>query len=469
MSLLAQLSDRVARCLARYENQPARPALLVAASGGADSTALALATAQLAAGGRLQRPLALVHVDHASHPASRDAAAHVADLSARLGIGFAHARIAAKPSEEAWRAARYAALLDLARAHDAGFVLMGHHADDNLETILFRLIRGTGPRGLAGIPEHRALAPDVHVLRPFLDVRRATLHRAVAEAKAAVFADPTNADRRYRRNQTRAETLPLLRQRLGRSFDATLMALGRTAQAAARVVEAQARRLLRERSATIGGWRVEVDLAGLGADDDVFLMDAVRQLDERLRPGRRRPSRAWLERVTALRSASAGTRVGGGGDYLLAERTHAGLLLADVARAGEPPASPVLLRVAEASPFGTTEWRVSAHLHAEPPLDPSPSEAGRLRALLDPVDAPEPWSLRTRRPGERFRPLGGELAVDLLGFMRRRHVPQFDRDRWPLLVDAADRVLWVPALEIGAAVRVRPGTAKCIEVVATRS
>jgi tRNA(Ile)-lysidine synthase len=146
------------------------------------------------------------------------------------------------------------------------------------------------------------------------------------------------------------------------------------------------------------------------------------------------------------------------------------LLLLDPERAGAPPRThdggQLFRWDGGRIRFGATEWWLEAHQHPLPPLVPSPREAGRWRALLDPRLAPLPWRLRTRRPGDRFRPLGSVNALELRRFLQSRHVPRFDRDRLPLLVDATDRILWVPGVEIADDARLQLNTRRCVEVVA---
>ena len=159
-------------------------------SGGADSTALLVLA--VAAGCEVTA----VHVDHGLRPGSHTEADHVAALAERVGAAFEAqtAPVAAGPNLEARaRAARYAALGDGA--------LVGHTADDQAESVLLALIRGSGPAGLAGADPAR---------RPMLALRRTETEALCAELGIAPLDDPTNTDPRFRRNRIRHELLPLL-------------------------------------------------------------------------------------------------------------------------------------------------------------------------------------------------------------------------------------------------------------------
>ena len=156
---------------------------------------------------------------------------------------------------------------------------------------------------------------------------------------------------------------------------------------------------------------------------------------------------------------------------VLAERTRGGLLLLDTGRAGMPPPKDVALPMAPGTTairFGDTEWRILWARHTKPPPDSvtagAPGATGAHHALLDPRQSRWPWRLRTRKPGDRFWPLGRDLDVELRRFLQSRHVPRFDRDRLPLLVDADDGVLWVPGVEISNPARVRLDTGECVEL-----
>jgi tRNA(Ile)-lysidine synthase len=190
--------------------------VLVACSGGADSLALASAVAFVAP--RLGLRAGLVTVDHALQPGSGTRAEHVAAWGAEVGLAPSVAvpvSVAGRPGgpEAAARAARYEALTEVARAHEAVAVLLGHTRDDQAETVLLALARGAGPRGLAGMPVRRRRA-DVLFLRPFLGLSRAQTRDACRELGLTPWEDPHNVDPSYARARVR-KVLPVLVEALG--------------------------------------------------------------------------------------------------------------------------------------------------------------------------------------------------------------------------------------------------------------
>lgn len=169
------------------------PALL-ACSGGADSTFLALAWRSW----REAPPATALVVDHAHRAGSADDAEFARNVLESVGV-TAQIRRAdpAAPrgaSEAELREARYATLLAAARRAGAARVLTAHTADDLAETVLLRILRGTGLRGLAGIPARRALAPGVELVRPLLGLRRAEIRDELRRRGFVWFEDPSNRD-----------------------------------------------------------------------------------------------------------------------------------------------------------------------------------------------------------------------------------------------------------------------------------
>ncbi|XVJ58941.1 MAG: tRNA lysidine(34) synthetase TilS [Tepidisphaera sp.] len=184
---------------------------LVACSGGPDSVALALAVH--ATGGLF----GLAHIIHDLRPATETHADrdYVASLAARLGVPFLQASVEVRSlpgsAEASARTHRYRALASLAEQARTRFIATGHHADDQLETLIMRLARGSGPTGLRGIlPVRKLESSPVRVIRPCLGVRRAELASLCALAELSPRVDATNADTRITRNAIRAEIVPRL-------------------------------------------------------------------------------------------------------------------------------------------------------------------------------------------------------------------------------------------------------------------
>lgn len=225
--------------------------VLVACSGGADSLALAAACAFEAPRAGLRA--GAVTVDHGLQPGSADRAAALAARLTELGLSpvevvTVQVGTAGGP-EAAARAARYAALDDAADRLGAVAVLLGHTRDDQAETVLLGLARGSGSRSLAGMAP---VSADGRYLRPLLGLARATTAAACAAEGLPVWADPHNSDRAFTRVRIRQDVLPALTEALGPGVPE---ALARTAD------------LLRQDAAALDDWaRRAVAEAAEGAE-----------------------------------------------------------------------------------------------------------------------------------------------------------------------------------------------------------
>lgn len=184
---------------------------LIACSGGADSSALLLALASVPG------PQLVAHVVHDLRPAEEARADRdtVEGLCGALGVGFRAVSItpASQPgnAEANARRERYGALARLAEAEGLAWVATGHHADDQLETVLMRLVRGSGVRGLGGIRPRRGLSGAVTLVRPMLGVTHNEACELCARCGWVWREDATNTDERQRRAAIRARVIPELR------------------------------------------------------------------------------------------------------------------------------------------------------------------------------------------------------------------------------------------------------------------
>lgn len=210
--------------------------VLLAVSGGADSVALFRAMLELkrehGGSGRLQ----VAHLNHGLRGREADNDQRwVGDLCRRFDVPFSTDRVAIadEDSREGWeaaaRAARYEFLTRTAQQIGARFVATAHTADDQVETVLHRMLRGTGIDGLTGIPELRPLAPSVTLVRPMLTLRRIEVLNYLNALGQGFRTDTSNSNSRFTRNWIRNELLPAIRGRLNPDVEGALLRLSQQA------------------------------------------------------------------------------------------------------------------------------------------------------------------------------------------------------------------------------------------------
>jgi tRNA(Ile)-lysidine synthase len=192
--------------------------IVVAVSGGPDSVALLHLLFALAE--RWQWRLVVAHLNHGFRGGeSEEEALFVSEIASRLGLAFevahldvpAHIQATGMNPQVAARELRYRFLYAAAHKHGAATVVLAHHADDQAETLLMRILRGTGPAGLTGIPVRR-FEKDVELVRPLLRIYKSELLEYCDTQQLAFRVDSSNLDTKYFRNEVRLDLLPLLRQ-----------------------------------------------------------------------------------------------------------------------------------------------------------------------------------------------------------------------------------------------------------------
>jgi len=445
MSGLSPLAAHVAQRLARSVRPGTR--LCVALSGGMDSVVLLDVMAELAP--RLDFALYARHVNHGLSPNARRWEAFCRTLCAARGVPFAAtrarvARDAPEGLEAAARAARYAAL---ARAK-AEVIALGHHQDDQAETLLLQLLRGAGVKGLAGMGETRGQPGGGPLwLRPLLDLPRSRLAEHARVRGLQWIEDESNSDARFDRNYLRLEVIPRLRAR----FPATGEALGRAAAHLAEAAE-----LLDALAAQD---------AGEAASPGRLVVAALRPLS----PARARNLLRWFIARTGAPMPEA-ARLTTLLDQALAARPDAQLRVAWGDWEARRFAGELWLQRAVPAPPGefVRRWDGGRLLHL-------PELGGRLvfRAALGQGIARARLAgarreVRLRRGGERLRPAPGGPSRTLKNLWQEAHVPPWERSRLPLLfVDGA--LAWVSGIGVDAAfacARGEPGTLPVWEPVA---
>jgi tRNA(Ile)-lysidine synthase len=222
--------------------------VVVAVSGGADSVALLRGLHRLLDSQNTTGELVVAHVDHGLRPEAAGDQEWLRGQCSKLGLLFETGRrdVAALAVEQgdgieaAARNARLAFLREMAERRGARFVATAHTADDQVETVLFRILRGTGLAGLAGIRRTRPLGPSVTLIRPMLSIDRETARDYLAALGQEWRQDPTNAEPRFARNRIRNELLPQLRRDFGSSVDDAVRRLADQAAAARSWIDAAA-------------------------------------------------------------------------------------------------------------------------------------------------------------------------------------------------------------------------------------
>ncbi len=445
-----RLLDAVARTIARHRLLSRRESVLVAVSGGPDSVALLAALLELNPGGWR---VGVGHVNHRLRglESTRDRR-FVERLAARLGcdVHVAVARIARGANlEERAREARYGALLALARRNRYRTVATAHTLDDQAETVLYRLARGAGPGGLAGIARRRADG----VVRPLLDVSHQDVLRFLRRRGLGHRVDRTNASPRFTRNRIRRRVLPLLARELNPAIHA---ALGRAADLFRdddAVLETAARARLRHVRSAAG-----LDCARLRRLAPALQRRVVRLWIAAERGSLRAISLEHVERVRAIACAGAdGGRISLPGGAVA--RTRGRLRWGVSPPHGRRRFAQKLPREGSVSVEG---WRFEV-CRADRGAVPA-----RWRAVFDLAQLDgRRLEVRSPRAGDRIRPLGLGGTKKLQDVFVDAKLPRAERSAWPVLT-ADGRIVWVPGLVRGEAALVRERSEHLLVVEARR-
>lgn len=447
----------VRRAVARHGMLAPGDLVLVAVSGGPDSVALAQALAILAPEWGIR--LHLFHLNHGLRGVEGAADARwVADFAAQRGLPCTvrEADVAAAARryggvEAAGRALRYRELGELARATGARRIAVGHNREDQAETLLLRLLRGAGRRGLGGMapvrPADPPAPPGTTLIRPLLSTARAEIVAFCREQGLAPRVDASNAEAHYLRNRIRLELLPLLRRGYNPQIVRHLAETAGLLRAEDEYLEEAAAAALRRRGLAPEGFAA----AELTAEHPALQRRMVRRLADAAGLSL---DRAHVEAILDLCAArgTASTDLPGGwravAEYgVLALRPPA----APEAAAGA--AEPVPLAVPGAT--SALGWRFTAARAVAGAADAA-AGGGRLAVEVDPERLPGALAVRTWRPGDRIHPPGMAGSKKLQDLFVDLKVPRAQRRRLPVLVAGA-AVVWVVGLRVDRRFAAAPG------------
>jgi tRNA(Ile)-lysidine synthase len=448
----------VRRFIGQHDLIPRGARVLAAVSGGSDSVALAHILHELDGSGEFVLA-GVVHFNHQLRAAANSDEAFVRGIADRLGVPFltdrgdvgARARRQRRSLEDAARAARYEWFERARTAAAADVVALGHTRDDQAETVLLRLVRGAGPRGLSGMhPRNGA------IVRPLLACRRDELRSWLAARGLSFVDDETNVDVTIPRNRVRAELLPVLAERFNAAIVDVLADQADLARDAWKWMAEEAASLAQHavRARDTGTVAVrELDVARLAAApialQRLVIWNALRDV------GGRAMTFAHVDVVRRM----LGDTPPGNADFpgQRVERIGGALVLTGrpAGTAGRRVAAAANLFQYSLSIPGEVVVPDAGIVSVEPLAGATVrSAADRSAALVRADLCGGSLVVRNRRPGDRFRPVGVGGRKKLQDFFVDRKIARERRDAVPIVADENDRIVWVAGYEIDEAFRV---------------
>lgn len=450
--------------------------ICIGVSGGADS--LCLLHLLHTAGWRVF----IFHLNHSIRAEAGHDARFVAEYCKNLGVPYsiqtadvpAEAERSHLSIEEAARVVRYRLMFGYAREIGAKALLTAHHAGDQAETILMHFIRGTGLDGLRGmrpvayLPEYDQTIP---LIRPLLDVTRSEIETYCAENQIRYVTDASNSDPTYFRNWLRNELIPQIEGHNPR-FQSNLGQMGEILAGDAELCDELSRQAftscLRERQPGA----LMFDRNGWGGYPIALQRRLARLAIGELRPYFRDIDFEMVERMRGFFTFPPDTRhldLGAGCELdFLGEQVC--LHIAFV----EPPVSgyPQLEREMEGIGNGTVDmaarWRLT--VKADSPVEPAWQSAHVYEAWLDQERLALPLTIRTRRPGDRMRPLGmGGHTSKVADLLINHKIPSAARRQYPLVCDAAGEVVWLPGICVSQAAAISLHTTRCVHLTVSNA
>ena len=444
-----EVVQRVVQRIERHAMLSHGDKVLAAVSGGADSTALLYILHTLAP--RYGIELGVAHLNHGLRGSAADADARfVRAMSSRLELPFHCSKIRLDPSrgslEERGRQARYAFFARLALEHGYTRVALGHHMGDNAEAVLMHLLRGSGIKGLAGIPPVR----DGRFIRPLMDLQHQEIVKYLNKNEIPFVEDDTNSDPRFHRNRIRHELIPML-QKL---FNVNVVAaLNRTADLCREEdtwFEHQLRPLLEETIESLNPDCLQLSVQPLSGSPLAVKRRLIRDGLRRWRGDLKRISADHIDAVIGLLPSTAvgkrlclPNRIG-------AERCPRHLRF-DLRRGRgvrkPPPAPSYSYRISVPQDRPREIEIPEAGLRLEFSIEANHNQMpdrwnDEDTAWFDADQLTFPLTIRTFNPGDRMTLLGMTGHRKIKKLIGERKIPLDQRHRIPLLI-SANTILWV--------------------------
>lgn len=472
------LEDKVACFIQAHRLFEETARILLAVSGGADSVALLHVMRTLTSKGVLPAHLICVHINHQLRgAASAGDEAFVLEQAAKLKLPCITrnidvstcARTQKLSIETAGRQLRLACLGKVARTHDCAWIATGHQQDDNAETVLQRLRRGTGFRGLAGIWPCRPLADELRLARPLLGCTRAEIVAYLKRRHLRWREDQTNTDCVHTRNYIRHRLLPYLQSESTGSLTAELADLAASAQSLHLRVAKEAEAAAIRHVNSVGNERA-IEAAALAALPEMVAVELVRLQLTGLGCGERDLTQHHYRGIlTQTRSDSAGKAMSLPGGFVACRRRDR-IVLCRPASSASVPIPTAAVKVAIPGTTDFAGYRIEARILActESVMKEIKGDKGPFLEYLDCDRVGPSLVVRGRRQGDRFVPLGLASEKKAGKFLTAARVPEKTRRR-VLIFEDNERIVWVCPVRISERVKITDRTRRILALSVTTS
>jgi tRNA(Ile)-lysidine synthase len=435
----------------------------VAVSGGPDSVLLLEFAKALA--GKMGLVVSAVHFNHHLRGAESDEDERfVREMARRLGVAFLRgeadvARVARERRrnlEATARELRYRFFLSLIHRGRLDKVATAHTANDQAETVLLRLLRGAGTRGLGGI--YPAL--EGRIVRPFLRLTRAQVEAELARRGLAFRVDPTNLQARFRRNRVRKELLPWLEKEFNAEIVPLLGELADRARDDEEYLEQQAHERARP-------WRVRENEERIPARPLAEFPPALARRVLRQMVAAAGGSLAGVSHrhIEALRHLAADAQSGRWlvlPGNLVAQRDFEWLVIGP--RSARPANSDFSFAVTPPAEVTLPQLGLTLQFKIVERAEVGRAYNGPEGTWLDPFKLPSELLLRNWRGGDRFCPVGCRKAQKLKELFRKSRIPAGQRKAWPVLA-SGDEIVWVRGFPVAASMAASPQADRIMMVV----
>jgi len=455
--------------------------VVVGVSGGADSTALLHLLIGLNQTAEWQLRLHVAHLDHRlrGNQSGQDAAfvqAAADSLSLPCTIDRRDVQaIAGSQSgsvEETARRERYAFFERVCLQVGSKVVAVGHHADDNAETILHRILRGTGVRGLAGIPRSRVLSADsdIRLIRPLLSVTRAALRTYLADAGIAFREDASNAATEPMRNRIRNTLLPRIEAEVNPQVREALTRLGQQAHWLQEFLQETVERTFDSLIISKTDQELVLNAGALARKSRIVQAELIRQAYVSFGMGEQDLS--FIHLVAALEligDPASGKLAQLPAGMSVEKRYHQLIFSLPSGEAREAVAEEIAVHLPGRTflPVRRLEIECSEQEVSVEDIPRLRREANRLDEYVDREAVRDPLVVRGRRPGERFCPLGAPGSKKLADFLADAKVDPKERQRVAVLCDQLGPI-WVIGHRIDDRVKLTGLTRRVLHLRARR-